>query len=94
MPSEYESLSLALLEAMAVGVSGIVNGKCEVLKGHCEKSGVGVAYKNYDEFVIGLKKLEQTQDKYTDKAIAYVEQNYTWDIVEKKIVKAIENINE
>lgn len=93
MPSEYESLSLALLEAMALGIPGIVNGKCNVLKGHCEKSGVGIAYRNYEEFSVGLQKLQQTHIQYNDRAVAYVNQNYTWDIVEKKVVNAIENID-
>lgn len=94
LPSKYESLSLSLLEAMALGTLGIVNGECNVLKGHCEKSGVGIAYCGYTDFAKGMKSLYQSQSSYYEKAVSYVSQNYTWDIVEKKVVHAIENISQ
>lgn len=40
LPSEFESLSLSVLESMALGVPVLVNGKCQVLKQHCEKARV------------------------------------------------------
>ena len=39
MPSLFESLSIALLEGLALGVPGLVNGACEVMQGHCDRSG-------------------------------------------------------
>lgn len=36
-PSLYESLSLILLEAMALKKAMLVNGNCNVLKEHCHK---------------------------------------------------------
>lgn len=38
-PSKFESLSLILLESMHLGKPMLVNGKCEVLKEHCSRSG-------------------------------------------------------
>jgi len=50
MPSPYESLSLVTLEAMACGTPVLVNGECDVLKGHCIRSNAGLWYQDYDEF--------------------------------------------
>lgn len=36
-PSRYESLSLILLETMSEGKAMLVNGRCNVLREHCEK---------------------------------------------------------
>ena len=50
LPSKFESLSMVVLEAMAVRTNVIVNGECEVLKGHCLKSNGAFYYNNYFEF--------------------------------------------
>ena len=44
MPSEYESLSLVILESMAAGRPVLVNGRCAVLKGQCIRSNAGLYY--------------------------------------------------
>lgn len=48
-PSPYESLSIVLLEAMAQGTPGIVNGQCEVLAEHVDASGAGWVFRGVDE---------------------------------------------
>ncbi len=50
LPSRYESLSLAALEAWAQGTPVIANARCAVLVGHLERSGGGWAVDGYDEF--------------------------------------------
>lgn len=52
MPSRLESLSLVTLEAMALGVPVLVNGRCEVLVEQVQDSGAGHAYR-------GLRALRQ-----------------------------------
>lgn len=91
LPSHFESLSIAVLEAMKMGVPVVVNGACEVLKGHCVRSdGGGVWYTNYEEFVECLEWIEKSSPKdISRKASAYVEVNYQWDKVEEDFANFI-----
>lgn len=84
LPSHFESLSIVVLEAMKMGVPVVVNGACEVLKGHCVRSnGGGVWYANYEEFAECLYTIEKSsQGDMGRKASAYVTENYEWKKVE------------
>jgi len=82
MPSQYESLSIAVLEAMALSVPVIVNGKSKVLKGHCCRSGGGVSYLGYKEFAEGMEYLfGRNYEIICRNAKIYVESGYRWDII-------------
>lgn len=93
MPSEYESLSLAVLEAMAIGIPVMVNGACSVLVGHCKRSGAGITYRTYEQFEKGMVSLLQDEMKSQKMSIAgkrYVSENYNWDKTVEKYRKIIE----
>jgi len=92
MPSEYESLSIVVLEAMALGVAVIVNGTCEVLKGHCQKSGSGGYYENYIQFKTELERycFGKREEQERKKAQEYVRKNYSWDTLLIKYKKIID----
>lgn len=51
IPSQYESLSMALLEGLLGGKPALVNGKCDVLVDHCRKSRAGMWYMDSKEFI-------------------------------------------
>lgn len=92
MPSPYESLSLVTLEAMAGGVPVLVNGDCDVLKGHCLRSNAGLWYQNYEEFKECLSYLltdMETRKKMSMLGKQYIENYYTWESVEKKYLNLI-----
>lgn len=84
LPSEFESLSISVLEAMALKIPVLVNGKCEVLKGHCLKSNGGLYYMNYDEFEGCLDYLQKRLAIYTqmkENAKEYVDTNFNWNVI-------------
>ena len=97
MPSEYESLSLVVLEAMALGVPVLVNGACSVLKDHCLRSRAGVTYSDESEFEKCIRMFEKEENGYAElkkNGPEYVQENYEWKSVEQKLVRFIESVIE
>ena len=95
LPSKYESLSMAVLEAMSLSTPVIVNGDCDVLKGHCLKSNGALYYNNYFEFegtVNYFLNNPQIAEMMCQNAKDYVENNYSWKIIERKLSNMIEQI--
>jgi glycosyltransferase involved in cell wall biosynthesis len=83
-PSPYESFSIVLLEGMALGVPGLVNGRSEVLKDHCLRSNAGLFYDDGDEFGEALDLLVRRpplRDALGGNGRAYVREHYRWDVV-------------
>lgn len=93
LPSKYESLSISVLEAMTLSIPVIVNGICDVLKGHCVKSNAGLYYKNYFEFEECVNYMFSHPHEYEimkRNAVQYVKENFQWDIIMDKFDKMIE----
>jgi glycosyltransferase involved in cell wall biosynthesis len=91
--SPFESLSIALLEAFAAEVPGLVNARSAVLKDHCLRANAGLFYETADEFAAALDLL------VTDDALRaalgsagrrYVEARYRWDAVLERYRALIE----
>jgi len=95
LPSKYESLSIAVLEAMQLGTPVLVNGACDVLKGHCTRSNAGLYYKNYFEFETCINYMlfnKALTDQMAVNAKAYINQFFTWDSIMKRFCKLIEEL--
>jgi glycosyltransferase involved in cell wall biosynthesis len=95
MPSPYESLSLVTLESMGCGTPVLVNGECEVLKGHCIRSNAGIWYCNYDEFAECLNFLcsnPRVLNKMGSNGREHIKKNYTWKKVEIKYLKLLDEL--
>jgi glycosyltransferase involved in cell wall biosynthesis len=95
MPSRYESLSIAVLEAWAISKAVLVNGQCEVLKGQCLRSNGGFYYHTYQEFESFMDYMLQnavTLDELGRQGNAYMVANYNWDVIEKKYINIVNTI--
>ncbi len=91
-----ESLSIVTLEAWSVETPALVNGNCAVLRGHCVRSNAGLYYSNYDEFEACLDLLLQNRSLATAlgrNGKQYIQQNYQWDVIDKKLMRIMEVVN-
>ncbi len=97
MPSFFESLSMVTLEAWAMGKPVLANARCDVLKGQCIRSNAGFFYKNYEEFcsafhlLLSSKRLRKIMGTNGQK---YFNQNYTWEVIEKKYLALLDRLKE
>ncbi len=92
IPSPFESLSIAALEAMSCGVPIIVNENCSVLADHCIKSNGGLYYKNSEEFMEIVALLGQNSEmrsKMGKNGQKYVQSFYSWNRVVRKFCKNV-----
>jgi glycosyltransferase involved in cell wall biosynthesis len=87
LPSPYESLSVIVLEAWAMGRPVLVNSACKVLEGQCVRSGGGLFYRGYSEFAEALRRLLADADlrrQLGEAGRRYVAAEYDWDVVERR----------
>ena len=92
LPSYFESLSIAILEAWAFRRPVAVQGACAVTAGHIERSGGGFSYRGPDDFCSQLVTLLATrsqQERVGEAGRNYVEHDYTWPRVEERLLRLI-----
>jgi len=82
MPSRYESLSMIVLEAWALGRPVLANAACAVLQGQCRRSNGGLYYRDYAEFRLMLRRLmgdPALRSAMGAHGRSYVTANYSWE---------------
>jgi glycosyltransferase involved in cell wall biosynthesis len=97
MPSFFESLSMVALEAWAMGKPVLANGRCDVLKGQCIRSGAGLYYERYEEFVETLYALESNGPLHARLGAngrEYFRRHYAWPVIEQKYLDMLARLRQ
>jgi glycosyltransferase involved in cell wall biosynthesis len=95
MPSYFESLSMVVLEAWALGRPVLVNGRCDVLRGQCVRSGAGLYYEGFDEFAETLYALEASgplNTMFGQNGRAFFSRHYAWPVIEGKYLDMLDRL--
>jgi glycosyltransferase involved in cell wall biosynthesis len=97
MPSHYESLSMVVLEAWALGRPVLVNARCDVLLGQCLRSNAGLYYEDSIEFAAALERI--LSDPALASALgangrAYYERHYAWPVIERKYLEMFARLDQ
>jgi hypothetical protein len=97
MPSRYESLSMVMLEAWALGRPVLANATCDVLLGQCLRSNAGLYYEDSVEFASALERI--LSDRTLASALgangrAYYERHYAWPVIERKYLEMFARLDE
>jgi glycosyltransferase involved in cell wall biosynthesis len=95
MPSRFESLSMATLEAWWAERPVLVNAHCAVLRGQCKRSNAGLYYGSHEEFEAALALLESDvalRARLGQHGRAYFEAHYSWPVIERKYLALLEPI--
>ncbi len=93
--SPFESLSITALEALLSGTPLLVNGRCDVLVGHCLRSNGGLWYRDFEEFSEALTVLlddAELRREMGSRGKTYVEENYRCSDVEQAYRDVLDSI--
>ncbi len=96
-PSYYESLSLVVLEALNDSVPVLVNGHCEVLREHCERSGGALHYymdgRSFTDEIRSITGSPELQKSMAALGKEYFGKNYSWTPVMERLTAAIREVS-
>lgn len=84
---------MVVLESMTMGRPVLVDGKCEMLKGHCINVAVGLCFTSDREFEKMLDCLLEHKHIYNTmghNGKIYVRENYQWDLILERISNLID----
>jgi glycosyltransferase involved in cell wall biosynthesis len=91
-PSALESFSRTAMETWLAGTLLIANGRSDVVRWHCERSGAGITFEGAEELVTALRFVDAEPEAAAELASSgrqYVLDNYTWDKVLDRVEPAI-----
>ena len=97
MPSYYESLSMVALEAWALGKPVLANGRCEVLRGQCIRSGAGLYYETQAEFIETLRAIAESRRlnaTFGANGREFFRQHYAWPVIEQKYLDVLAQLKD
>lgn len=93
MPSRYESLSIALLEAWRSEKPALVNGFSRVLMDHCKSGNGGLWYRNAAEFNLAVRTLTApTRSIIGKQGASYVREQFDWASTVATLIPVIERV--
>ena len=87
IPSRNESLSITALEAWSFGKPVIVSASSPVLAGQVKRSGGGIVYSGFEEFI---QAAAQADPEMGRRGREFVRNNYSWDVVMKQWERILE----
>jgi glycosyltransferase involved in cell wall biosynthesis len=88
MPSPFESLNIAVLEAWNVGTPVMVNGRCRPLLGQTRRANGGLIYERRDDFIEALRFFVSNPAaarQFGAQGQQYVNREYRWPVVMSKV---------
>jgi glycosyltransferase involved in cell wall biosynthesis len=88
MPSPFESLNIAVLEAWNVGTPVMVNGRCRPLLGQTRRANGGLIYERRDDFIEAVRFFVNNPDaarQFGAQGRQYVDREYRWPVVMAKV---------
>lgn len=91
-PSVHESFSIVLMEAWVQRAAALVNARCAVTREHCLQGQGGLYFNGYQEFEAALDLLlsnKELRRKLGERGRRYVQQNYTWEQVANRFLRAV-----
>jgi glycosyltransferase involved in cell wall biosynthesis len=94
-PSPFESLSIVLLEGLALGTPALASARSPVLKDHCLRSQGGLYYSSAEEFGEALDLLvreRRLREALGENGRRYVSESYRWETVLSRYRALIEAV--
>jgi glycosyltransferase involved in cell wall biosynthesis len=96
VPSPYESLGIALLEAWNHGIPALVNARCQVLKEQVRRANGGLHYRSFSEFCEALDYLASHPDQRRAlgrQGLDFVEREYRWETVLPRVEGVLKTLS-
>ena len=94
-PSAYESFSLVLLEAWALGIPVLVNASCAATMEHCRASGGGLWFESYRSFEVAVERLvadQSLRSRLGEAGNRYTARHYRWPSIIDRYARFLEGV--